>query len=136
MRGDFTQGLIQASFDNTLLLDAHGHVTEGPGFNVFIIKNGQLATPRAGVLEGITRKISLELCASLGFEVTEKDITVSELLDADEVFATTTGGGLIPITQINQHTYSNNAPGEMTLALKATYWEWHQDSAMSEVIVY
>ena len=95
-----------------------------------------MATPRSGVLEGITRKVTLELCISLGHEVTEKDITFSELLDADEVFATTTGGGLVPITRINQHAYSNDAPGEMSLALQATYWEWHEDSAMSEVIVY
>lgn len=137
--GDFTQGLIeakQASFDNTLLLDVQGHVTEGPGFNVFMVKNGQVATPRSGVLEGITRKVSLELCAHLGFQVIEKDITLSELLDADEVFATTTGGGLIPITRINQKIYSNDAPGEVSLALQATYWEWHQDTSMSEVIVY
>ena len=137
--GDFTQGLIQAkqaSFDNTLLLDADRHVTEGPGFNVFIIKDGQVATPRSGVLKGITRKVSMEVCAFLGYEVSEKDISLNELLDADEVFATTTGGGLVPITRINQHTYSNDVPGEMSLALQATYWEWHQDSAMSEVIVY
>lgn len=137
--GDFTQGLIQAknaSFDNTLLLDLHGNVTEGPGFNVFIVKDGKVATPSSGVLEGITRKVSMELCACLGIEVVEKDITFSELLDADEVFASTTGGGLVPITRINQHTYSNDAPGEVSSTLQATYWEWHQDSAMSEVINY
>lgn len=137
--GDFTQGLIQAkqaSFDNTLLLDGNGHVTEGPGFNVFIIKDGKVATPKSGVLEGITRKISLELCAHHGFDVATKDITLAELLDADEVFATTTGGGLIPVTCVNEHTFSNNAPGEITLALQATYWQWHHDSAMSEVIDY
>ncbi len=90
----------------------HKHVTEGPGFKVFMVKDGNVATPRSGVLEGITRKVSLELCARLGYEVTEKDITLSELLDADEVFVSTTGGGLVPITRINQRTYSNDAPGK------------------------
>ena len=137
--GDFTQGLIQAkdaSFDNTLLLNADGNVTEGPGFNVFMVKDGQVATPSSGVLQGITRKVSLELCAHLGFDVTEKNISMSELLDADELFATTTGGGIIPITRINEHTFSNNAPGEVSLTLQATYWEWHKDTSMSEVIDY
>jgi len=108
--GDFTQGLIKAKqedFDNTLLLDSSGHVTEGPGFNVFIIKDGQVATPQSGVLEGITRKVTI-----------------------------TTGGGLVPIVCVNQHRYSNDAPGELTLALQATYWEWHNDNTMSEVISY
>lgn len=137
--GDFTQGLIKAKqedFDNTLLLDSAGHVTEGPGFNVFIIKDGQVATPRSGVLEGITRKVSMEICASHHLTVKEKDITLEELLNADEVFATTTGGGLVPIVRVNQHRYSNNAPGELTLALQATYWEWHGNNTMSEVINY
>lgn len=137
--GDFTQGLIQAkraNFDNTLLLDAQGYVTEGPGFNVFIIKDGQVSTPRSGVLGGITRKVSLELCSYLGFDATEKDITHSELIAADEVFATTTGGGVVPITRIDHHRYSNDAPGEQTRAIQAEYWRWHQDTQMSEVIVY
>jgi len=137
--GDFTQGLIQAkeaSFDNTLLLDGNGHVTEGPGFNVFIVKDGQVATPQTGVLEGITRKIALEIGAHHGLGVSMKDISLEEFLDADEVFATTTGGGLIPVTRVNQHTYSNDAPGETTLTMQATYWQWHNDSSMSEIISY
>jgi len=137
--GDFTQGLIKAKqedFDNTLLLDSSGHVTEGPGFNVFIVKDGQVATPRSGVLEGITRKVCMELCAHHEIAVSERDITLAELLDADEVFASTTGGGLVPIVRINQHHYSNNAPGALSLALQATYWEWHNDSTMSEIITY
>jgi len=137
--GDFTQGLIhakQTGFDNTLLLDSAGHITEGPGFNVFMIKDGQVATPRSGVLEGITRKVSMEICTHHNLLVTERDITLAEFLGADEVFATTTGGGLVPITRVNQHRYSNDAPGETTLSLQATYWQWHEDSAMSEVIAY
>lgn len=137
--GDFTQGLIKAKqedFDNTLLLDSSGYVTEGPGFNVFIIKDGQVATPRSGVLEGITRKVSMEICKYHNLLVSEKDITLTDLLDADEVFATTTGGGLVPIVRVNQHSYSNDAPGELSMMLQATYWEWHNDSTMSESIAY
>ncbi len=137
--GDFTQGLIdakEAGYDNTVLIDAQGYVTEGPGFNVFIICDGQVRTPRKGVLHGITRKVAMEICATHGLEVVEKDITVEELFAADEVFATTTGGGVIPVTRLNDRTFSNNAAGEQTLALQNTYWEWHQNSAMSEAIIY
>ncbi len=137
--GDFTQGLIQAkeqSFDNTLLLDENGHVTEGPGFNVFVLKDGRISTPKSGVLEGITRKVALEICQQHGIAVSVKDLSMTELLDADEVFATTTGGGIVPITRVNQRSYSNDAPGETTLALQATYWQWHQNGAMSEAIAY
>lgn len=137
--GDFTQGLLMAKnagFDNTLLLDANAHVTEGPGFNIFIVKNGRVATPQSGVLEGITRKIAMEICTHHGLPIDKKDITLDELLDADEVFATTTGGGLIPVSKINQRIFSNGAPGELSLMLQSTYWQWHEDTTMSEVIVY
>ena len=137
--GDFTQGLLmakKADFDNTLLLDTNGHVTEGPGFNIFIVKNGTVATPQAGVLEGITRKIAMEICQHHGLTVSEQDITLEALLDADEVFATTTGGGLIPVTRINERVFSNDVAGETSLLLQASYWQWHEDSSMSEIIDY
>ena len=137
--GDFTQGLIEAKesgYDNTVLIDVNGNITEGPGFNVFIIRDGQVSTPRSGVLAGITRKVTMEVCSFHNLIVEEKDIGLDELLSADEVFATTTGGGIVPITRVNNRTFSNNVPGEQTLALQATYWQWHKNSSMSESIVY
>ena len=137
--GDFTQGLIAAKndgYDNTVLLDAQGHVTEGPGFNLFMVKHGKAYTPKYGVLEGITRKVTMELCAKHNVSVEETDITLQKLLDADELFATTTGGGIVPITRVNQHTFSNDVAGELTLSLKDTYWQWHNDGSMSETIDY
>ena len=137
--GDFTQALIAAKndgYDNTVLLDADGHITEGPGFNLFMVKHGKAYTPKSGVLEGITRKVTMELCAEHGVSVEETDITLQELLDADELFATTTGGGIVPITRVNQHTFSNDVAGELTLSLKDTYWQWHSDGSMSETIDY
>lgn len=137
--GDFTQGLIAAKesgYDNTVLLDAAGNVTEGPGFNIFTIKNGQIRTPKSGVLEGITRKVAMELCSHHNFKAVEKDIDLTELLDADEVFATTTGGGIVPVTRINQHTFSNDTAGEITMALQETYWQWHNNSSMSDAVQY
>lgn len=137
--GDFTQGLlmaVDAGFDNTVLLDSHGRVTEGPGFNVFMVKNGQVKTPASGVLRGVTRKVTLEMCAALNITASETDITLEELMDADEVFATTTAGGVQGVTCINDHVFSNGAIGEIAKALQQTYWQWHQDPAMSETIKY
>ena len=137
--GDFTQGLIKAKesgFDNTLLLNAEGLLTEGPGFNVFIVKDNKVATPRFGVLGGITRKIAMEMCEHHQIPVMEKDITKQELMDADEVFVTTTGGGVVAVTRINDHVFSNDAPGEVSQQLRATYWLWHSDPSMSEAISY
>ena len=137
--GDFTQGLLEAKnkdFDNTVLLDAAGNVTEGPGFNIFIVKNNKISTPASGVLHGITRKIAMEMCNHHNLPVTEKEISLDELMDADEVFATSTGGGIIPVTRINQHSFSNNAIGENTQELQNTYWQWHNDDSMSESIEY
>ncbi|NKB53817.1 MAG: branched-chain amino acid--2-keto-4-methylthiobutyrate aminotransferase [Rhizobiaceae bacterium] len=135
--GDFTQGLFEAKeagFDNTLLLDHDGHVTEGPGFNVFMVKDGKVRTPRSGVLEGITRKVAMEICEHHGVPVTEQDISLADFLEADEVFATTTGGGPVPITRINERVFSNDAPGEVTRQFNQTYWAWHEDPAMSEKV--
>jgi len=137
--GDFTQGLITAKntgFDNTVLLDAQGHLTEGPGFNLFMIKNGKAFTPRSGVLEGITRKVAMELCAEHSVAVEETDISLPSLMEADELFATTTGGGIVPITRVNKHTFSNGVAGELTLGLRQAYWQWHKDSSMSEAVDY
>ena len=135
--GDFTQGLFEAKeagFDNTLLLDVNGNVTEGPGFNVFMIKDGKVKTPRSGVLEGITRKVAMEICDHHNLPCEQADISLEEFLEADEIFATTTGGGPVPITRINDRVFSNDAPGAITRQLNATYWEWHNDPTMSEAV--
>ena len=135
--GDFTQGLFEAKeagFDNTMLLDDNGNVTEGPGFNVFMVKDGKARTPRSGVLEGITRKVAIEICAHHDVAVSQDDIPLAEFLEADEVFATTTGGGPVPITRINDRVFSNNAPGAITRKISDTYWQWHTDPTMSEAV--
>ena len=135
--GDFTRGLFEAKdagYDNTLLLDHNGNVTEGPGFNVFMVKDGKVSTPRSGVLEGITRKVAMEICAHHQMPVAASDISLEEFLEADEVFATTTGGGPMPVTRINDRIFSNGSPGEITRLFSQTYWSWHKDPAMSEVV--
>ena len=81
-----------------VLADAEGYVTEGPGFNLFIVDGGTLLTPDRGVLEGVTRRTVLELAADLGMPAKLARFQVDALLRADEIFITSTAGGIMPIT--------------------------------------
>ena len=137
--GDFTQGLIaakEAGFDNTVLVDALGNVTEGPGFNIFMVKDGVARTPRRGMLEGITRRTAMELCHACEIECVEEDVSFTAFMEADEIFATTTGGGVVPIVAVNDRVFSNGTEGPVTDKLSKLYWEWHHDPRLSEPVRY
>jgi len=123
--GDFTQGLFEAKeagFETVLLPDHAGNVTEGPGFNVFALKGDRVVTPQAGVLHGITRRAAIELCATEGLTVETRALPISELMQADEVFLSTSGGGIIPVAQIGERRFSNGAAGPVALRLRARYF--------------
>ena len=81
--GDLTAGLFEAKehgYDTTILLDHDGHVTEGPGFNVFSVQpNGKLVTAESGMLEGISRRTVLEICRALGYKVEVRPLPLEEL---------------------------------------------------------
>ncbi|MEC5423051.1 D-amino-acid transaminase [Virgibacillus sp. C22-A2] len=91
-------------------------VTEASASNVFIVKNGELYTHPADnyILNGITRKKILQLCKKLNITVNEETYTVTELLDADEVFVTATKLDVVPILKVDQHTIGSGVPGETT----------------------
>ena len=123
--GDFTQGLFEAKeagFETVLLPDHAGNVTEGPGFNVFALKGDRVVTPQDGVLHGITRRTAIELCAAEGLTVETRALPISELMQADEVFLSTSGGGIIPVAQIGERQFSNGAAGPVALRLRARYF--------------
>ncbi|MEL6977230.1 MAG: aminotransferase class IV [Pseudomonadota bacterium] len=125
--GDFTAGLMEAKdagFETTLLLDAEGGVTEGPGFNIFAVKNGALRTPDRHCLRGITRRTVLEIAAEAGLPASEGPLTREELLEADEVFITTSGGGPTWIARIDDRIFGNGAEGAVTAQIRETYWRW------------
>ncbi len=109
----------------SLLLDLDGNLTEGPGFNVFVVENGEIATPDTGTLEGITRRTVLDLCAELGLPARVRKIAASELQDADEVFLSSTAGGILPVTRLDNRILGNGAPGAMTMRLRDAYWSKH-----------
>ncbi|MEL7114850.1 MAG: aminotransferase class IV [Pseudomonadota bacterium] len=135
--GDFTAGLFAAKeqdFESVLLLDHAGNVTEGPGFNVFAIKGDRVVTPDVGVLEGITRRTVLEICKEIGLTTEVRALPEEEFLDADEVFISTSGGGAVPITRVNDRTFGNGAPGPTAQKISDTYWDWtKRDAHMTKI---
>ena len=125
--GDFTKGLFEAKdagAETVVLLDREGNVTEGPGFNIFSIKGNRLVTPAADVLEGISRQTVLEIGAELGLRTETRTLPLAELLQSDEVLISTSGGGVAPITQIDDRLFSNGSPGEVTSSIKERYFAW------------
>ena len=125
--GDFTQGIFEAKdkdYETVILLDYDGNVTEGPGFNVFAVKEKVLITPDRGVLAGVSRKTVLEMAEHLGINTSIRSLSVEELLEADEVFLSSSGGGVIPIIRVNETIFGNGASGPTSIQLNKTYWTW------------
>ena len=125
--GDFTHGLFEAkdkNYETVILLDYDGNVTEGPGFNVFAVKDKVLITPDRGVLAGVSRKTVLEMADHLGIKTCVRSLSVEELLEADEVFLSSSGGGVIPIIRVNETIFGNGASGPISVQLNETYWNW------------
>ena len=113
--------------ENVILVDGFGNITEGPGFNVFCISNGVVKTPKKGVLDGITRRTVLEICAQFNIDSRTQDISVDELRESNEAFLTSTAGGIMPVTKINKKKLGDGNPGPITELLYKTYIQWHQD---------
>ncbi len=137
--GDLTRGLFEAldaGFDSAVLLDHQGNVTEGPGFNIFSLKGNVVRTPDTGVLEGITRRTILELCADLDMETEVRPIALSEFMESDEVFTATTGGGVAPVTRVNDRVFSNDAPGPVTKRISETYLSWFDRPEYRQPVIY
>ena len=136
---DLTMGLLGAlddGADSVLLVDAQGHVVEGPGFNVFCVRSGAVITPDRGMLEGVSRRTALEMAQALGLEVQIRPVPADELRSADEVFITTSGGGVLPVSQVDGRPVGSGQPGPITRRLVDTYWAWHALPQYSQPIAY
>lgn len=134
---DFVMALYDAydrNAENVILVDAEGCVTEGPGFNVFAVKGGAISTPQSGVLEGITRQTAIDLAAELQIKVRTCKLPTDDLRGADEVFATSTAGGIMPVTRIDGNPVANGGMGPLTRRLTDLYWEKHTDPAWSTAV--
>ena len=112
--------------ETAVLIDSEGQIVEGPGFNIFALCNGHLKTPSRGVLEGITRQTVLELCAELSQPVSITTLKIDELRRADEVFVTSTAGGIMPVSKLDHRLVGSGTPGPLTHRLKELYWQKHE----------
>ena len=134
---DLVMALYQAydrDAENVILLDDVGQVTEGPGFNIFAVKDSRIATPPSGVLHGITRATALELAGELGLAAEARALTVDDLWASHEVFITSTAGGIMPVRTIEGRRIGPRCPGPVTEQLTELYWQKHEDPAWSTAI--
>lgn len=136
---DLTMGLLgalDAGADSVVLVDSVGNVVEGPGFNVFCVSHGALVTPNEGMLEGISRRTVIEMARAMGLETQLRALPADELRGAEEVFISTSGGGVLPVTRVDKRPVGDGRPGPITQRLVQTYWAWHADPAYSQPIDY
>lgn len=130
---DLNRGLLEAfkqGSDSAILCTPDGYLSEGPGFNIWIIKDGKLKTPKGNVLEGITRRSIFELADMMSLTAEECYLEPTDLETADEAFACTTAAGITPVTHINNIPLGNGHPGLMTGQFLTMYWQerekgWH-----------
>lgn len=124
-RADLVQARFEAydhGCDDALLCGPDGNLTEGPGYNVFLVRDGHVVSPDHNVLEGITRLGVGELCEAEGIPFELRKVAPDELEVADEIFASTTAGGVMPITQIDSKPVRNGHIGLVTNRIQELYW--------------
>jgi branched-chain amino acid aminotransferase len=95
-----------------------------------------VATPDSGVLEGITRLSAIELCDKLGIRCEQRTVPAAELREADEVFITSTAGGVIGVTRLDNRILGNDRPGQVTMRLHESYWRLRREGWHAEPIDY
>jgi len=112
-------------YDEALLLDTSGFVSEGSGENVFIIKDGVVYTPdlSAGALKGITRDTVFHICKDLGLEVVQKRITRDEVYIADEAFFTGTAAEVTPIRELDRIAIGTGSRGPITEKIQSAFFD-------------
>ncbi|AMP38486.1 branched-chain amino acid transaminase [Ralstonia syzygii subsp. celebesensis] len=111
-------------YDEALLLDTEGYVSEGSGENVFIVRNGVIYTPDlASCLDGITRDAIMTVARDLGVEVREKRITRDEMYCADEAFFTGTAAEVTPIRELDDRVIGSGSRGPITTQLQTTFFD-------------
>lgn len=116
---------INSGYEEALLLNAQGYVSECTGENIFIIKGKQLITPPpyVGILRGITRAAAMEIGAKMGLEVREDIMTRHDIYNADEVFLTGTAAEIVPIVKVDNRVIGSGKPGRRTGRILAAFRE-------------
>lgn len=112
-------------YDEAILLDPSGYVSEGSGENIFIVKNGVLLTPdlSSSILQGITRDTIIQLAREMGYVVQETRITRDQLWLADEAFLTGTAAEITPVREVDNRAIGEGTVGPITKAIQAKYFD-------------
>jgi len=120
-----TTDALSKGFNSAVMLNDRGKVSEGPAMNIFLVRDGNLITPRVtdGILEGITRATVLDLAGQHGIPVQEREVDPTELFVAEEMFFCGTAYEVAPIVEIDGYTVGDGEPGPVTTRIRDTYFE-------------
>jgi branched-chain amino acid aminotransferase len=131
MNGQYTNSVLAkreaklGGYDEAILLDANGYVSEGSGENIFIVRRGVLYTPdlSCSILEGVTRDTVITLAREMGVPVVECRITRDQLWLADEVFLTGTAAEITPVREVDNRTIGEGTVGPITKKIQARFFD-------------
>jgi branched-chain amino acid aminotransferase len=127
---------VEAGYDEALMADPAGYVCEAPGWNVFAVRGGRARTPAASILEGITRETVLEICARLSIPWDAAALTAYDLWTADEVFLTSTAGGIVPVVDVDGRPVGDGGPGPVFRAIVAEFRRMLNEGEHGTRVVY
>ncbi|MGE0851000.1 MAG: aminotransferase class IV [Hyphomicrobiaceae bacterium] len=137
---DFQMALLEGydrGADTCVVVDRNGNVAEGPGFNIFAVNGSIVATPPEDVcLDGMTRDTVFKLAAETNLVIRKQSVSSEMLRSADEVFISTTGGGVISITTVDGTSIASGQPGPVTRRLDELYWSKRRAGWLTTPIDY
>jgi branched-chain amino acid aminotransferase len=115
---------LKAGYDEAIMLNQQGYVTDGSGENVFVVRGGVLVTPpvSAGCLDGITRASVMRMARDLGYEVREENLVRTDLYNADEAFFTGTAAEVTPIREVDDRVIGEGHRGPITKEIQSTFF--------------
>lgn len=131
MMGQYTNSVLAkreaklGGYDEAIMLDTNGYVSEGTGENIFVVRKGRILTPdlSSSILEGITRETVMTLARELGYTVEEGRITRDQLWLADEVFLTGTAAEITPVREVDNRPIGEGVVGPITKKLQAKFFD-------------
>lgn len=117
--------VVAAGYDEAIMLDPQGYVSEASGENIFVVRGGEVITPPLGgsILAGITRDSVIKLCGELNIPLLERQITRDELYIADEVFFTGTAAEVTPVREVDERTVGGGTRGPLTTRIQNRYFQ-------------
>jgi len=115
---------VMAGYDEAVLLNDHGYITDGSGENLFIVRDRTVTTPpiQAGCLDGITRSSVITIARDLGYEVTEENLVRTDLYNADECFFTGTAAEITPVREVDHRPVGEGTRGPITKELQGAFF--------------